>query len=251
LDHDPRAVAAEEIVRALEGPPFRVPGGACDGQQGGSARHSEQPCLARAGRHDLDPLFRLARLQPVLGLQELVQRARQGPVEQTGEALGGKARPLERDRLAIGQPHAHHLEHEVDAQRRRGVAVRLQRRRREHASVGLEALTAQVVRQAREAREVALDLALGHEDPARPPPRATHDAVALEVGQRGTDRRPRDAVPLREIALGPEPLAGRAELVQQPVAGGARGGAEREVAHIASIACGDSGSTWPPSTTID
>src|SRR5438477_5404 len=82
------------------------------------------------------------------------------------------------------------------------------RREREHARVGLEALPAQVGGKRGEAREVALDLALGDEDASGAPARAAHVSGALEVGERGADRRARDAEPLRQLALGAEPLPG-------------------------------------------
>src|SRR5438477_168013 len=59
----------------------------------------------------------------------------------------------------------------------------------------------QVGRKAGDGRQVALDLALSDEDPAPPAARPPDDTAALEVAQRGPDRRARHAQALRELPL--------------------------------------------------
>src|SRR5918992_913429 len=78
-----------------------------------AVRAAEQARLGAAGGDDLDALLRLSRLERVLGLEELVQRARERAVEQAGEPVGGEGRPLERDRVAVGEADAHDLEHDI------------------------------------------------------------------------------------------------------------------------------------------
>ncbi len=177
---------------------------------GAPRRRPEQPRLGGARGDDLDALLGLARHEAVAGLEQLVQRAAQRAVEQVREALGREQRALERDRIAVGEPDADDLQHEVllrQPERRGGVGVRLDGRRRQHPGVGLEALAAQVRGQPGEAREVALDLALGDEDAAAAAAGAPDEAAALEVGERGPDRRAGDTQALGQLALRAQPLA--------------------------------------------
>ena len=107
----------------------------------------QQPRLGCARGDDLDPLLRLPRLEAVVRLEQLVERAAERAVEQAGEAIGREQRALERDRVAVGEPHAHDLQDKSargHLQRGGGLGVRLDRRGGEHARVGLEALAAQV-----------------------------------------------------------------------------------------------------------
>ena len=124
---DARTVAAEQVVRALERAAVRIPRGARHREQRRAAAQPQQPRLGGARGDDLDALLRLARHQAVVRLEQLVQRAAERAVEQVGEALGREQRPLQRDRLAVGEPHADDLEHEGRARPAR--APRRSRRR--------------------------------------------------------------------------------------------------------------------------
>ena len=177
---------------------------------GGGPSHAEHARGRRARADDLDPLLGLARQDAVDGLEQRVERAAERVVEQPGEAGGGSARARRRS-----------------ARRRRAGCARSRRRPRrpgsrarrpsprrpppvggrEHARAALEALPPQVRGQSREAREVALDLALRDERAARAPGDAPHRARRLERIERCTQRRAADAVALGHVPLGSEALA--------------------------------------------
>ena len=188
-------------------------------------------------------------------------------VEHAGEARGGEARALVGDRLAVGEAHAHDLEHECadrEVERHGRLGIRFDRGGREHASVGREPLASEIRRQAGHAAQVALDLAGGDERATGSARLAAHRAHRLQRSERGAQRRPADAVVLGEIALATEAFTGceraTGDLAQDPIAHADASRAElpggtliarwRGCAQIASMADGASGSVWPPSTTI-
>ena len=122
------------------------------------------------------------------------------------------------------------------------------------------ALRPQQRRDADDAGQVALDLPAAHEGPT---PAAGHPAYRpglLQRGERLTHRRPAHAELGGEVALGAEPGAGAqpavADLVLQPgqdpfaPQDRSRSTDQATQPSIAAMASGDSGSTWPPSTTI-
>src|SRR5262249_6689035 len=113
-------------------------------------------------------------------------------------------------------------------------------------------LAAQRGRHADPPGQVALDLALADERATAPARHPAHQAALLQHGQRLAQGRAADAKLRGQRALGPEPLPGaqpsRGDLVRQNAAHvlvRARG-----FGHQPSIAASDSGSTWPPSTTM-
>ena len=231
---DADAVGPEQVVRALERAPVRRPRRAHDRDQRRARAHLEHARLGGGRTDDLDPLLGLVRVQAVAGLEQLVQRPGQRAVEQAGEAVGREAGALERDRLLVGQAYPHHLEHQRPlghVQRSGGLGVRADGGGREHARARLEALPAQVRRQPRQARQVALDPPLRDEDAARPAAHAVHGAGRLERVERRAQRRAAHAEPGRQLALGAQALArpgcaGR-DLGRKPVAQRRRRRAER------------------------
>ena len=146
----------------------------------------------------------------------------------------------------------------MGVQRLRGDVVRLGQPRAEDPGPGDHALAAQQRGHADDARQVPLDLALGHERAAAAPGHPADHAALGQHGQRLAQRRPADPELGRERPLGAEPLPGAqppaADLLGQrapDLLGRPRAG-RRALGHseIAAMASGDSGSTWPPSTTI-
>jgi hypothetical protein len=145
-------------------------------------------------------------------------------------------------------------------QRLRGDVVRLGQPGGQHPGPGHHALAAQQRGHADDAGQVALDLAFGHERAAAAARHPADHAAFLQHRERLAQRGPADPELGRECPFGAEPLP-RA----QPAAtdlpgqrapdlleGPRRGNSRWNLAHyvIAAMASGDSGSTWPPSTTI-
>ena len=167
---------------------------------------------------------------------------------------------LQGERAAVREPDPHQVDDQLagpGAQRLRGDVVRLGQPRAEHPGPGYHALAAQQRGHADDAGQVPLDLALGHERAAAAARHPADHAAVGEDGERLAQRGPADPELSRERPLGAQPLAG-----PQPAAADLLGQGAPDIlmrpcggnfghAELAAMASGDSGSTWPPSTTID
>ena len=166
---------------------------------------------------------------------------------------------LEGKRAAVREPDPHQVDDQLPrpgAQRLRGDIIRFGQPRAQHPGPGHHALAAQQRGHPDNAGQVPLDLALGHERAAAAPGHPADHAALLEHRERLPQRGPADPELGRERALGAEPLPGTQpaaadllgqhapDLLRRPPGGNLRH------ALPAAMASGDSGSTWPPSTTI-
>ena len=187
-----------------------------------------------------------------------------------GRAAGGTAPPAAATcSREIGEPSASRMRTTsidvrpgLELQGGRGLLVRLGDRGGDDPRAGRHPLRPQQGGHAHDARQVALHLLRAHEGAAAPAGDAAYGARALECAQGLPHGRAAHAQLLRESALGPQPLArdAAARAGSGPAAGGVparRPGRSRRGTHsrtvtgtqIPSSAAGDSGSTWPPSTT--
>ena len=232
----------------------------------GSARvGAEDRGLVLARGDDLDVLLRLAGDGLVVLLQQVVERA----AERAGRAAGGTAR------RAAGRARGRSA-----SRRPAGCGPRRPRRRPRPSSSAVavsssaSAIAVLMIREpdvipcarssaghAHDARQVALDLLRAHEGAAAPPRDPAYGARALERAEGLAHRRAAHAQLLaRGRARRPAARRGAAARAGSgPAAGGVRArrpGRSRARdsltvtgAQIPSSAAGDSGSTWPPSTT--
>ncbi len=186
---------------------------------------SRSLCLARSGDDGLDRLLRRVELDPVVGMEQLVEGdvvAERGgdPVE----ALGVQEEHLDRDRLAVGEAEAldpQHLRVGPEAERGRDVDPGLDAADRDQLRARDDAACAHLLGVARQPERL-LDLrerderalALAAEDPL----------LGLEALQHVADGRPRDAVLGAELALGGQGRAGDAlaDQLEQRLAQAAR-----------------------------
>ena len=202
------AVAAEQVVGVLEGEPVGAPCRAHDRDE--RRARVRRPSSRASADPGADAPRCAPRPRPAPARSARPAARRSSPTSEwssrPGNARGGERRALQRDRLAVGQPHPHDLVHEVlgaESERRRG------RRRRPRASrsrspghrtespggAGRTGSPARLVR-SRSTLRSATKI-----PPARP--RARRIApLRCEVGERGAHRRARDAQALGELALG-------------------------------------------------
>ena len=110
---DARPVAAEDVARHLDDAPALVVGDAVDEHQRRADAQPERRRLVLVGEHRLDALDGAHGRGVEALAEQLVEGAGQVELEQAAEALGGKARALERERLAVGEAHAHDLDRVV------------------------------------------------------------------------------------------------------------------------------------------
>ena len=169
---------------------------------------------------------------------------------------------LEGERAAVREPDPHQVDDELAGpglQRLRGDVVRLGQPRGQDPGPGHHALAAQQRGHADDARQVPLDLALGHERAAATARHPADRAAFLQHREGLPQRGPADPELGRERALGAQTLPrtqpAAADLLGQraPDLLGRPGGrnlGHAESGSAAAMASGDSGSTWPPSTTI-
>ncbi len=195
-------------------------------------------------------------------LDQLVHRTTERQLEQPGETPGRELRVLERERAAVREPDPHQVDDQLagpDAQRLRGEVVRRSQPRAEHPRPGHHPLAAQQRGHPDDAGQIPLDLALGHERAAAAAGHPADHAALLEHRERLAQRGPAHPELGRERALGAEPLPGAqapaADLLGQRAPDlfrcpPGRTCRHEEPASMTAMASGDSGSTWPPSTTI-
>ncbi len=169
---------------------------------------------------------------------------------------------LEGERAAVREPDPHQVDDQLAGpgpQRLRGDVVRLGQPRAEHPGPGHHALAAQQRGHPDDAGQVSLDLALGHERAAAAAGHPADHAAVVEHRERLAERGPADPELGRERALGAEPLPGTqlaaADLLGERAPDLLRRPPRGNLGHallvpMTAMASGDSGSTWPPSTTI-
>ena len=219
------AVAAVERLHVLDRAVLGVGREPGELEQRRPGRAVEELCLARSGDDGLDRLLRRVELDPVVGMEQLVQGdvvAKRGgdPVE----ALCVQEEHLDRDRLAVGEAEAldaQHLRVGPEAQRGRDVDSGLDAADRDQLRARDDAACAHLLGVARQPERL-LDLrerdegalALAAEDPL----------LGLEALQHVADGRPRDAVLGAELALGGQGRAGDAlaDQLEQRLAQAAR-----------------------------
>ena len=219
------AVAAIEGLHVLDRVVLRIGRESGELEQGRPGRAVEELRLACSGDDGLDRLLRRVELDPVVGMEQLVQGdvvAERGgdPVE----ALGVQEEHLDRDRLAVGEAETldpQHLRVGVETQRGRDIDPGLDAGDRDQLGARDDPARPHLLGMARQPERL-LDLrkcdegalALAAEDPL----------LGLEALQHVADGRARDAVVGAQLALGGQGGPGRplADELEQRLAQAAR-----------------------------